>query len=287
MKISDEFWLKNIICLLVLTISISGCKKDNGGITNSTLAELTTDTVTIVGILTAQCGGNITSEGGANVTDRGICFSEERNPTTDDSKIKAGIGSGIFVVNFSLDGLTVGSTCYVRAYATNGKGTSYGNEVSFKIPQTVFTIGQLYQGGVIAYIDSTHLHGIISTISDQEHGAEWGCQGMQVSGASGITIGTGGQNTIDIETSCPSFGTAADLCSGLISEGYNDWYLPSKDELNQLYINRDIIGGFSTDIYWSSSEHNNTNSWAQMFSSGEQQPAFKSHKNSVRAVRSF
>ena len=73
-------------------------------------------------------GGNITSDGGANITARGVCWSTKQNPTISDSKTSDGTGDGIY--NSSITGLNSGVTYYIRAYATNGQGTSYGNQVT-------------------------------------------------------------------------------------------------------------------------------------------------------------
>ena len=87
---------------------------------------------------------------------------------------------------------------------------------------------------------------------------------------------------------CAEVGHAAKKCSDLVLGGFNDWYLPSKDELNKLYLNREAIGGFSTGNYWSSSEFSNSDAWDQMFNaSGFQCNAHKDILNHVRAVRSF
>ena len=90
---------------------------------------LTTVSVTNITQTTATCGGTITSDGGSPVTERGVCWSTSPNPTTTDSKTSDGNGTGTFVSN--LTGLTAGTYCYVRAYATNTTGTAYGNEQSF------------------------------------------------------------------------------------------------------------------------------------------------------------
>jgi uncharacterized protein (TIGR02145 family) len=93
------------------------------------LPTITTTTVSAITATTALSGGNITSDGGALITQRGVCWSTNHNPTVAENKSINGSGSGSFTS--SITGLTLGSTYYVRAYATNSVGTSYGNEVSF------------------------------------------------------------------------------------------------------------------------------------------------------------
>ena len=98
---------------------------------------VTTDDVTNITQTTATSGGNVTSDGGATVTIRGVCWSINQNPTTSDSHTNDGSGIGTFIS--SLFGLTANITYYVRAYATNSAGTSYGNEKSFTTLQEVTT----------------------------------------------------------------------------------------------------------------------------------------------------
>ena len=90
---------------------------------------VTTTAATQVTETTAVTGGNVTSDGGATVTERGVVYSTSHNPTTSNSKVKNGTGTGSFTCN--LTGLQANTTYYVRAYAVNSKGTSYGTEVSF------------------------------------------------------------------------------------------------------------------------------------------------------------
>ena len=92
-------------------------------------ATLTTDAVTGITGTTALSGGNITDDGGGTITARGVCWSTSTGPTIGDSYTTDGSGLGAFTSN--LTGLTVTTTYYVRAYATNSAGTAYGNEVSF------------------------------------------------------------------------------------------------------------------------------------------------------------
>lgn len=96
---------------------------------SSTTPVLTTATVTSKTWTSAVSGGNITSDGGALVTARGVCWSTTANPVSTGPHTTDGTGSGTFTSNIT--GLNPGTTYYVRAYATNSAGTSYGNELSF------------------------------------------------------------------------------------------------------------------------------------------------------------
>ena len=103
---------------------------------------VTTSAITQITETTAVAGGNVTSDGGASVTERGVVYSTTANPTTANTKKVSGSGTGAFTCN--LTGLQASTTYYVRAYAINEKGTSYGEQVTFKtltpiVPPTVTT----------------------------------------------------------------------------------------------------------------------------------------------------
>ena len=72
-----------------------------------------------------------------------------------------------------------------------------------------------------------------------------------------------------------------------MNNGYSDWHLPTKEELNKLYLNRSAVGGFSDGYYWSSTEVSADYAWAQYFYNGNQYYINKSVGWCVRAVRAF
>jgi hypothetical protein len=99
-------------------------------------------------------------------------------------------------------------------------------------------------------------------------------------------IGTGRRNTIIILARNPA-APAAKACNDYMYYGKSDWFLPSRDELYQLYINRDAVGLATTDIYWSSSQFDNSSVWVQSFNTGNQFDYSKAGTMRVRAVRAF
>ena len=96
---------------------------------------VTTAAVTDITTFTAISGGEVTVGGSATVTARGVCWSTSENPTISDSLTSDGGGTGSFTSHIT--GLKAATTYYLRAYATNGGGTSYGSQVSFTTPDTL------------------------------------------------------------------------------------------------------------------------------------------------------
>jgi len=251
---------------------------------SGTAPTVTTASITNITETTATGGGNVTAQGSSSVTARGVCWSTSSNPTTSDSHTTDGSGTGSFTSNIT--GLTANTPYYVRAYATNSAGTSYGSQVGFTTSSASFYIGQNYCGGIIFYIDGTGQHGLIAAPSDQSSGRQWGCKGTLIGGTS-TAIGTGQANTTAIVNGCSDGNIAARVCDELVLNGYSDWFLPSSDELNQMYLQKIVIGGFSGYFYWSSSEYSDSSAWNQYFWNGSQNDPWKTGEYCVRAIRAF
>ena len=115
--------------LMILTVTLfHSCKKDK-----PISPTITTTDVTAISYTTATSGGTVTNEGGALVVSRGVCWNTSANPTMINSKTIEGSGLGAFVSNIT--NLTPNTMYYLRAYAMNTAGTSYGNQVSFTTSQ--------------------------------------------------------------------------------------------------------------------------------------------------------
>ncbi len=111
------------IMLLMVVVYATGCKKEQ-------LAEVQTSQVTNVKSSTATAGGMVVSDGNSTITERGVCWGKQSNPTIDNYHKSAGSGIGSFTCDIT--GLDVSTTYYLRAYALNGAGISYGSEVNFR-----------------------------------------------------------------------------------------------------------------------------------------------------------
>jgi hypothetical protein len=146
---------------------------------------------------------------------------------------------------------------------------------------------------MVFYVDETSQHGLVAALEDLGQFA-WGCNGTSISGADGQAIGTGYQNTLDIVAGCSQTPIAASEALAYESEGYSDWYLPSKDELKEMYNtignggSEGNIGGFVNGWYWSSSENLNASAYAVGFSSGYTSISGNKYGATwVRVIRAF
>lgn len=160
-------------------------------------------------------------------------------------------------------------------------------------PPPVVTVGQEYGGGIVFYVDATGRHGLIVSKVSQSEGMEWSNgTGNVLTDATGTTLGWGKENTISIVNAQGQGMYAAWVCKNLNIKGYDDWFLPSKEELHLLY-NQKISGklnnlnGLSNNFYWSSTETSENGAWSQSFSNGANSSADKQGTYAVRAIRAF
>jgi len=152
---------------------------------------------------------------------------------------------------------------------------------------SALAIGDSYQGGIIFWLDATGQHGLIAATEDQSTGIRWYNGTYTVTNAVRDGIGAGMYNTERIIADQGVGSYAAQICANYQSGGYGDWYLPSKYELNLLYLQRTAVGGFASASYWSSTESNITYAWVQAFGSGYQSSGNKTTTFRVRVVRAF
>ena len=214
------------------------------------------------------------------------------------------------------------STCSDCAGIPNGTsedlGCGCGNPVAEEgydcDGNEIIELGDIHEGGIIFYIDETGQHGLVAAMEDLTEGAtnpyglggyngyEWGCFDENVSGANQQSIGTGYQNTLNIVNSgCVTDNggiTAAQAAFDAEINGYSDWYLPSIDELLEMFYTigngspEGNLGGFDTSVfpfYWSSSEGNyhNINAAYVLFDDGGWDYNRRDYAYRVRVIRAF
>jgi hypothetical protein len=155
--------------------------------------------------------------------------------------------------------------------------------------------GDSLGGGIIAYIlqpgdpgyIAGQVHGLIAAPSFWQYSnRQWGCEGTLIGGTN-TSLGTGNSNTNAIVAGCANTFIAARVCADAVINGFSDWYLPSFDELQKLYLNQAEIGGFKIGNYWSSSESTATVAYLQQFPFGSGNITLKETLCFVRPVRSF
>ena len=158
----------------------------------------------------------------------------------------------------------------------------------------ILEIGAQMLGGIVFYIDETGEHGLIASVSHLPGNYEWGCYGSDVSGVNGVLIGSGYQNTLEIVNNvCVAEDgdvAAAQAAINFETDGYNDWYLPSLDELMEMYN----VNSFTNIIdlensnHWTSSETSSDLATTIYLGNGNIYIGIpKNHYHRVRPIRSF
>ena len=232
---------------------------------------------------TATTAGNITAT--ANTT-----LTSLSNLATVGT-ITSGVWSGTAIaVEKGGTGLTAAGT-NGQVLTSTGSGT-----LTWTTPSGggVHTIGESYGGGIVFYVYDNGKHGLIAATSDQSTGIRWYGGSNTNTRARADGVGAGLKNTALIIANQGAFDGApfaATVCNeySVTVDGvtYGDWYLPSINELNLLYLQKSVVGGFASSPYWSSTEYVNSIAWGQNFVNGGQTNFNKNYTHYVRAIRAF
>jgi hypothetical protein len=277
---------------------------DAGTLTGTTLkSTVTGSSLTSVGTLanltvTNPIAGSITGNAATATTAGNITATTNTTLTSLSNlstvgTITSGVWSGTAVT------VAKGGTG-LSAAGTNGQVLTSTNAgtLTWTTPSgggDVHTIGETYGGGKVFYVYDNGKHGLIAATSDQSTGIRWWGGSNTNTRARADGVGAGLKNTAIIianQGAVDGSDFAATVCNEYYvtvnGVTYGDWYLPSKYELNLLYLQKSVVGGFANVYYWSSTEYFSNAAWSQYFADGV--PGYSSKYltfYSVRAIRAF
>lgn len=211
-------------------------------------------------IVSGKAAGYIT---GDSNNETGVCISTSINATINDRVVFPQIS---YTSQFDVEILNLipNTTYYAKAFFKNLDDVYYGYELKFTTPKP--GIGEFKEGGIVFWINpADSLHGLVCTTTSIGIGNVW--------------------------------GSSSDLCLNLSLNGYDDWYLPSKDELYIIFSYNHIVtiasaaspsGGSGLEgAYWSSTEYDSENAWFQSFYDGGPTVSPKNNSKRTRAIRAF
>ena len=172
------------------------------------------------------------------------------------SAIPAEVNGNEFInVSAPLTGLEAVKTYHFRLRAENTSGTAYGNDMTFF---TGYVVGDTALGGIVFYTVGAGVHGLVAALTNQDSNIPWYNGSYVTTNATGTAIGTGKSNTVAIVAVQGEGYYAAKICDELILDGYDDWFLPSIDELQLIHSETGLT---TYAYYWSSSEFDANNAW--------------------------
>ena len=214
---------------------------------------------------------------------------------TDGGAVDIDVGGGLLYINSA-------GVLITKMDTTSTAKTNLVRQADGTLGVRQYKVGDFAHGGIIFYVDETGEHGLACDTSDISTGIQWYNGVYKVINSRGDGVAAGEMNTMliiaqqTIDSTTGNF--AALICANLVRGSYGDWYLPSKEELNLMYMNKEAInatavanGGssFANAHYWSSTEYNSFDAWEQSFMDGNQDWRIKASAPDyrVRAVRAF
>jgi hypothetical protein len=253
-----------------------------------------------------------------------VVYSENQTATTDDlGYINLVVGQGTATTGTFAGINWASGTYYLGIELNTGSGyVAMGTTQLLSVPYALYAntsgsttgnsggfthyVGELFGGGIVVSVWKTAgvEHGLIASLTDLSAGIQWTTPAFQNTligpAAQSPRDGLANTNAIVAQAGVGT-GYAAGLCKAYNAGGFTDWYLPAAWELNQCYnsamIVNELLGntnGFqfssnNTSYYWSSTEYNNANAWAQQFGNNNTGSASKNYFGGlvVRAVRRF
>jgi len=224
----------------------------------------------------------LTPTSGYTLTGVAANFFTVAGATTDTNSANSGVITAVFPATAS-------------TYAVGNTGP--GGGIVFYVDSAGFSCGSGFSatgsptGGKCNYLEAAPTTGA-SAWTDVRRSWSTGTtnQDATVANATGTAIGTGYKNSVAIVAQSGNVAATSAAVEARAYRGPNnlsDWFLPSKDELNQLYLRKTDVGGFVNYYYWSSSEHLSFAAWDQSFTDVDQDTLGKGGSDYVRPVRAF
>ena len=271
---------------------------------DSKMQKLTMTALLTSSVLLAACSGSSSSGGDQDPGANNNGLDPINTPTTNWYKDADGDGYGdpeVVQVGDQPDSTWVEDNTDCDDDPVNGVAINpEANELNtdqidsdcdgvFSVPP--FTIGETGPAGGVLYDNYLTTWYEASPVDLLDgNGAEWGCSGINVPGASSVSNGP--NNTSDIVAAMCSAAVsvndvAANAADEYVLNGYDDWYLPARGELQELYEQRQYLASYDSGFYWSSTEDSTTIAWGVSLTTGQISFAAKTNVYQVRAVRTF
>ena len=228
--------MKNIIILLLLIGTLSACDKS----TSDASADILINDMELINPSTLKVKMSGSVSGGSynsSYSTWGVCYGLATDPTIDNQIVISNGGNSNF--ELEIQDLLPNTKYFGRGfYLPDSQGTDADYSLNFSFTTPRVGVGEFKEGGVVFWVDPTDPnHGLVYSL--ESINLKWGSQGVGIDGT--ITnVGSGEQNTLLISENDPYYGAAA-YCDGLNTGGYDDWFLPSIDELKIIYGYRNII----------------------------------------------